>query len=93
MTLRKFVIERDIPSVGSFERDQLRAAAKKSNEVLRSLGPDIQWIESFVAPDKTFCIYLAKDDGIIRKHAEISGFPATRITEVRKMIDPTTAAP
>lgn len=91
MTLRKFVIERDIPSVGSFERDQLRAAAQKSNEVLRSLGSDIQWIESFVAAEKTFCIYLAKDDAVIRKHAEISGFPATRITEVRKMIDPTTA--
>jgi hypothetical protein len=91
MTLRKYVIERNIPSVGSFEREQLRAAAQKSNEVLNSLGPDIQWVESYVAGDKTFCIYLAKDEGIIRKHAEISGFPATRITEVRKMIDPTTA--
>ena len=92
MQPRKFVIERDIPSVGSFEREQLRAAAQKSNEVLRSLGPDIQWVESFVCADKTFCIYLAKDEGIIRSHAEISGFPATRITEVRKMIDPTTAS-
>jgi len=91
MTLRKFVIERNIPSVGSFEREQLRSAAQKSNEVLRSLGPDIQWVHSYVTADKTFCIYLAKDEGIIRKHAEISGFPATRITEVRKMIDPTTA--
>jgi hypothetical protein len=92
MALRKFVIERDIPKVGSFERDQLRAAAQKSNEVLRKLGPDIQWVESFVAADKTFCIYLAKDEAIIRQHAEISGFPASKITEVRKMIDPTTAA-
>jgi hypothetical protein len=92
MALRKFVIERENPKVGSFERDQLRAAAQKSNEVLRKLGPDIQWIESFVAADKTFCIYLAKDEAIIRQHAEISGFPATKITEVRKMIDPTTAA-
>jgi Nickel responsive protein SCO4226-like len=92
MALRKFVIEREIPKVGSFERDQLRAAAQKSNEVLRKLGPDIQWVESFVAADKTFCIYLAKDEAIIRQHAEISGFPATKITEVRKMIDPTTAA-
>ena len=91
MTLRKFVIERDIPRVGSFEREQLRAAAQKSNEVLSSLGPDIQWVESYVAADKTFCIYLAKDESIIRKHAELSGFPATRITEIRKMIDPTTA--
>ncbi len=91
MTLRKFMIERDIPKVGTFEREQLRGAAAKSNEVLRELGPDIQWIESYVASDKTFCVYLAKDEAIIRRHAEISGFPATKITEVRKMIDPTTA--
>ena len=90
MTLRKFVIERDIPKVGSFEREQLREAAAKSNEVLHQLGPDIQWVESYVAADKTFCVYLAKDETIIRKHAEISGFPATKITEVRKMIDPST---
>lgn len=92
MALRKFIIERDIPSVGSFEREQLRAASQASNEVLRSLGPDIQWIESYVAAEKTFCVYLAKDEAIIRRHAELSGFPATRVTEVRKMIDPTTAA-
>jgi hypothetical protein len=90
MSLRKFVIERDIPAVGSLERDQLRGAAAKSNEVLRQLGPDIQWLESFVADNKTFCVYLAKDEAIIQKHAEISGFPATKVTEVRKMIDPTT---
>jgi hypothetical protein len=90
MPLRKFIIERDIPKVGSFEREQLRQASAKSNEVLRQLGPDIQWIESFVAADKTFCVYLAKDEAIIREHARISGFPATKITEVPKMIDPTT---
>lgn len=90
MALRKFIIERDIPKVGSLEREQLRGAAAKSNEVLRQLGPDIQWQESYVADNKTFCVYLAKDEGIIRKHAEISGFPATKITEVSKMIDPTT---
>ena len=93
MALRRFIIERDIPKVGSFEREQLRSAAAKSNEVLNQLGPDIQWVESYVADDKTFCVYLAMNEAIIRKHAEISGFPATRITEVRKMIDPTTAAP
>ena len=91
MVLRRFIIERDIPNVGTFERDQLRGAAAKSNEVLRDLGPDIQWIESYVADNKTFCVYLAKDEAIIRKHADISGFPATKITEVRKTIDPTTA--
>jgi hypothetical protein len=92
MALRRFVIERDIPKVGTFEREQLRGAAAKSNEALHQLGPDIQWVESYVADNKTFCVYLAKDEGIIRKHAEISGFPATKITEVKKMIDPTTAA-
>jgi hypothetical protein len=92
MALRRFVIERDIPEIGTFEREQLREAAAKSNDVLRGLGPDIQWVESYVAADKTFCVYLARDEAIIRKHAEISGFPATKITEVKKMIDPTTAA-
>ena len=90
MALRKFIIERDIPAVGTFERDQLKAAAAKSNEVLAGLGPDIQWQESYVAADKTFCVYLAKDEAVIKKHAELSGFPATKITEVKKMIDPTT---
>jgi hypothetical protein len=90
MALRKFIIERDIPQVGSLERAQLSGAAAKSNAALRQLGPDIQWVESYVASDKTFCVYLAKDEAVIRKHAEISGFPATTITEIRKMIDPTT---
>jgi hypothetical protein len=90
MALRKFIIERDIPDVGSLEREQLRGAAAKSNEALRQIGPDIQWVESYVADNKTFCVYLAKDEAVIRKHAEISGFPATKITEIRKMIDPTT---
>ena len=89
--LQKYIIERDIPKVGTFERDQLRGAAAKSNEVLRQLGPDIQWVESYVADNKTFCVYLAKDEAIIRKHAEMSGFPATKVTEVSKTIDPTTA--
>jgi len=90
--MKKYIIEREIPAVGSFERQQLKEAAAKSNSVLRQLGPDIQWVESYVAADKTFCVYLAKDEAIIRKHAELSGFPANKITEVRKMIDPTTAA-
>lgn len=90
MALRKFIIERDIPAVGTFEREQLRGAAAQSNKVLRELGPDIQWVESYVADDKTFCVYLAKDEAIIQRHASISGFPATKITEIRKMIDPTT---
>src|SRR5215472_16520246 len=92
MALQKFIIERDIPAVGTFDREQLRQAAAKSNGVLKQLGPDIQWIESFIAGDKTFCVYLAESEALIKKHAEISGFPATKITEIRKMIDPTTSA-
>ncbi len=90
--MKKYIIERELPEIGSAEREALKEAAKKSNEALAELGPDIQWVESYVAGDKTFCVYLAKDEDIIRKHAEISGFPANTITEIRKMIDPTTAA-
>ena len=89
--MRRFIIERDIPQIGSAERDALRAAAQKSNSVLAELAPDIQWVESYVAADKTFCVYLAKDESVIRKHSEMSGFPASKITEVSKTIDPTTA--
>ncbi len=89
--MKRYIIERDIPDIGSAERDVLRGAAAKSNEVLEQLGADIQWVESYVAGDKTFCVYLATGEDIIRKHAEISGFPATKITEISKMIDPTTA--
>ena len=90
-TTRKFFFERDIPGVGSFEREQLRGAAQKFNEVLAELGPDIQWKESFVAADKTFCVYYAANEELIYRYAELSRFPATKVTEVRKMIDPTTA--
>jgi Protein of unknown function (DUF4242) len=89
--MRKYIIERDIPKVGTFEREQLRQAAKTSNAALAKLGTDIQWVQSYVADNKTFCVYLAKDEAIIRRHAEISGFPATKITEVRRIFDPTTA--
>jgi hypothetical protein len=89
--MRKFIIERELPAVGSMEREQLRGAAATSNEALAQLAPDVQWVESFVADDKTFCVYLATDEDVIRKHAEISGFPANKITEIRRMIDPTTA--
>ena len=90
--MQKFIIEREIPDVGSLERAQLKEAAARSNEVLAKLAPDIQWIESYVAANKTFCVYLAKDEKLIRKHAELSGFPASRITPINKMIDPTTAS-
>jgi hypothetical protein len=90
--MRRFIIEREIPQIGSADRDALRQAAQKSNGVLAELGPDIQWIESYVAGDKTFCVYLAKDEALIHEHARRSGFPASKVTEIRKMIDPTTAA-
>ena len=90
--MRKFIIERDIPEIGSLERDQLRAAAEKSNEVLVQLGSGIQWVESYVADDKIFCVYYAVDEDIIHRHAELSGFPATKVTAIGKMISPTTAA-
>jgi len=89
--VKKYLIERDIPKVGTLEWVQIREAAAKSNQALRQLAPDIQWNESFVTADKTFCVYLAKDEAIIRRHAELSGFPATKITEISKTIDPTTA--
>ncbi|HZN03672.1 MAG TPA: DUF4242 domain-containing protein [Candidatus Polarisedimenticolia bacterium] len=90
--MKTYIIERDIPKVGSLDRQQYKEAAAKSNAALRELGFDIQWVESFVAADKTFCVYRASNEDIIRKHAEISGFPATRITAVRRKIDPTTAS-
>ncbi|MGI9481145.1 MAG: DUF4242 domain-containing protein [Hyphomicrobiales bacterium] len=91
MALRKFIIERDIPEVGTLDKEQLSGAAAKSNEALEKLGAQIQWVESFVADNKTFCVYLAENEDIIQKHSELSGFPATKVTEISKMIDPTTA--
>jgi len=89
--MKKYMIEREIPKVGTLDANQLREAAGKSNQVLRQLGPDIQWSESFVTADKMFFVYLANDEAVIRKHAELSGFPATKITEIGQAIDPTTA--
>ena len=89
--MKKFMIERNIPNIGSFEHEQYQAAATKSNEVLSTLGPEIEWIKSFVAENQTFCIYKASGKDIIRKHAEISGFPANKITELYTEIDPETA--
>lgn len=87
----RFVIEREIPAVGKFDRDQLRGASKASNGALAQLAPRVQWEHSYVAGDKTFCIYLAEDEEAIREHAKLSGFPADRITPISSIIDPTTA--
>jgi hypothetical protein len=91
MSLRRFVIERDLPAIGSAERSALKEAAATSNAALRELAPAVQWEHSYVAADKTFCIYLAENEEVIRKHAKTSGFPANKITEIRRTIDPTTA--
>ena len=90
--MKKYMVEREIPKVGTLEGEQLRQAAAKSNQVLGQLGPDIQWSQSFLTDDKMFCVYLAKNEEVINKHAELSGFPATKVTEVGTVIDPTTAA-
>lgn len=88
---QRFVIERDIPGASQMTPEQLRAAAQKSNAVLRDLGPDIQWVQSYVAGDKIYCVYNAPSEAWIRSHAEKSGFPANKITPVSAVIDPTTA--
>ena len=89
--MRRFLIEREIPGVGSLDAKGLRDAANTSNQALAKLGPDIQWVESYVVADKTFCVYLAKDENVIREHARISGFPANKISEIKTTIDPMTA--
>jgi hypothetical protein len=89
--MKKYLIEREIPKVGTLNAQQVKEAACKSNGVLAKLGTDIQWQESYITPDKMFCVYLAKNEEVIQKHAELSGFPATKVTEVGKVIDPTTA--
>ena len=87
----KFIIEREIPNVGAFTNDQLKAASQKSREVLCKLGTDIQWIHSYVAGDKIYCIYLAPSEELIREHARRAGFPANKITIIANIIDPATA--
>ena len=87
----RYVIEREIPAIGGFTAAQLKAASATSCDALRKLAPKVQWEHSYVAGDKTFCIYLAEDEAAVRKHAEVSGFPANKVTKVVTMIDPTTA--
>ena len=89
--LKRFLIERDIPDVGSMSTVELCGAARASNRAIEQLGPEIQWQHSYVAGDKTFCIYLAKNHAAIEKHAELSGIPVSNITEVAEIIDPLTA--
>ena len=87
----KFLIEREIPNAGSLSPEQLRGISQKSCSVLRRMGPKIQWVESYVTGDKVYCVYIAEDEAAIREHAEQGGFPATRISEISSVIDPSTA--
>ena len=87
----KYVIERDLPGAGKLTRDQLHAISQTSCGVLSKLGPKIQWVESFVTDDKIYCVYIAPNESLVREHAKQGGFPANRVSEVRTMIDPTTA--
>jgi hypothetical protein len=87
----KFLIERNIPGAGALTPEQLTAASQKSCSVLRSIGPEIQWVQSYVTANKLFCIYIAPSEELIRRHAEESGFPANVITPIKTIIDPSTA--
>jgi hypothetical protein len=87
----KYVIEREIPGAGELSSDQLHAISQKSCDILRVMGPEIQWVHSYVTGNRIYCIYIAPNEEIIREHASRGGFPANRISEVKTMIDPTTS--
>ena len=89
--MKRYVIERDLPGVGSMNREQLKGAATTSNGALAKLSGKAQWRHFYVADNKTFCVYLAESEDAVKEHAKLSGFPASKITEVRSVIDPTTA--
>lgn len=87
--LHRYVVERNIPGVGALSQGDLAEVTVRSNEALRQLAPGIQWVESYVAGDGTYCVYLAESEDLVRRHSEIAGFPISRIVEVPKIIDPT----
>lgn len=91
MFMPKYVIEREIPGAGNLSKQDLIAISQKSCSVLGQLGPKIQWVESFVTADKIYCVYIAPNEEIIREHASQGGFPANKVSEVKVIIDPTTA--
>lgn len=86
-----FMIERELAGAGKLPKEELQAISRKSCEVLRSLGPDIQWQQSFVTDDKIYCVYIAENEELVRRHAKQGGFPADRVARIRSTIDPTTA--
>lgn len=87
----KYIIERDIPNVGASSASDLKSVSQKSCSVLNKLGPKIQWVQSYVTGDKIYCVYIAPNEDLIREHAKQGGFPANRISQVKEIIDPTTA--
>jgi hypothetical protein len=87
----KYVIEREIPEVGKLSKEQLQAISQKSCGVIRNIGPQIQWVQSYVTDDKIYCVYIAPDEETVREHAQQGGFPANKISRIRSMIDPTSA--
>jgi len=87
----KFVIEREIPDAGKLTSEQLKAVSQTSCGVLRAMGPQIQWVQSYVTDDKIYCIYIAPDEEAVREHAQRGGFPANRVSRIRSVIDPTTS--
>ena len=87
----KYVIERELPGAGKLSPQELQAVSQKSCGVLRNLGPTIQWVHSYVTDDKIYCVYIAPNEAMVREHAKQGGFPANRVSEVKRMIDPTSA--
>jgi hypothetical protein len=87
----KYVIERELPGAGNLSTDQIQAISQKSRQVLTKLGPEIQWVESYVTDDKIYCVYISPNAELIKKHAQEGGFPANRVSEVKRIIDPTSA--
>jgi cell division inhibitor SulA len=87
----KYIIEREIPGAGKLTSDQLQAVSQKSCGVLKQLGPQIQWLESYVTDDKIYCVYIAPNEQLVREHAKQGGFPANRVSQIKQIIDPTTA--
>ncbi len=87
----KYVIEREIPGVGNLKQEELRDISQKSCGVLNNMGPQIQWVESFVTQDKIYCIYIAPNEKMVHEHASQGGFPANKVSEIKAIIDPTTA--
>lgn len=87
----KYIIEREIPGAGQLTPAQLQAISEKSCDVLKQMGPQIQWVQSYVTSDKIYCVYIAPNEAVIREHAEQGGFPANSVSEIKSMIDPTTA--